>query len=137
MEESAIHSRSATNTDTDTASEGPVIVQENGYPSRYTCETNDAAAAALSTKTLQFQFDYEFVIKDPRESLVEVFYQDLPVLEYGMLWMMVQAIGLDTCKSSSSNALDQFATPDSTLETTRVVSLASTRKDIMDPTVGA
>lgn len=124
----------------------PTILEENGYPARYTCEGSDGGEATeidtTTTKTLQFQFDYEFVMKDPREDLIEVFYEDLPVLEYGILLMAVQAIGLDTCNLGNQR-ISQWRPADSNLQGTtsmieesHVVSLSSSRTDVLDPTVG-
>jgi hypothetical protein len=132
----------------------PTILEESGYPASYACEGSDSEATEIdttTTKTLQFQFDYEFVMKDPREDLVEVFYEDLPVLEYGILWMAVQAIGLDTCNldnqeisqwrpagtDASSNAFGgKLQGTNSMIEESHVVSLSSSRTDVLDPTVG-
>jgi hypothetical protein len=114
----------------------PTILVEKGYPASYTCMGSDISEGAgadtdatTTTKTLQFQFDYEFVMRNPREDLVEVFYEDLPVLEYGILLMAVQAIGLDTCKLDGQN-ISQWS------EESHVVSLASSRADVLDRTVG-
>jgi hypothetical protein len=122
----------------------PTILVEKGYPASYTCEGSDVTEGDTdtTTKTLQFHFDYEFVMKDPRENLVEVFYEDLPVLEYGILLMAVQAIGLDTCNLDNQN-ISQRRLADGNLQGTRamieeshVVSLMSSRTDVLDPTVG-
>lgn len=131
--------------------EQPIILEEShGYPASYTCDGPDLVlseedigtdtASTTTTKTLQFQFDYEFVMKDPREDLVEVFYEDLPVLEYGILLMAVQAIGLDTCTLDNQDISQWRAVgtegTSSMIQESHVVSLASSRTDVLDPTVG-
>jgi hypothetical protein len=126
---------------------GPTILEGNGYPASYTCEGVSMSEGAdtdtsITTKTLQFQFDYEFVMKDPREDLVEVFYEDLPVLEYGILLMAVRAIGLDTCNLDNQR-ISQWRPADgnlkgtsSPIEESHVVSLTSSRTDVLDSTAG-
>jgi hypothetical protein len=126
----------------------PTILEGNGYPASYTCEGSDSSEVTdtdidtTTTKTLQFQFDYEFVMKDPKEDLVEVFYEDLPVLEYGILWMAAQAVGLDTCTLDNQD-ISQWrpvgadaGNDESMIEESHVISLASARTDVLDPTVG-
>jgi len=144
-------SNTALDSSNDRSPNDPEITIENGYPAVYSCQ-DDIVVEGEDTRTLQFQFDYEFTMKDPRESsLVEVFYQDLPVLEWGILLMVVQAVDLGPCNlQQQQRAIRKFATDtesdtDATTDTTsgrqsafdtRVVSLASTRKDVVDPTVG-
>jgi hypothetical protein len=123
----------------------PTILEENGYPASYTCKapgSEGTDADTTTTKTMQIQFDYEFVMKDPREDLVEVFYEDLPILEFGILRKAVQAIGLDTCNLDNQRikrwrpADGNLQGPGSMIEESHVISLASSRPDEIDPTVG-
>jgi hypothetical protein len=146
---------SSSTTDT-TAENSPIIVEHRGYPITYTCNGSDNGegdtdtTTSTNTKTLQFHFDYEFVMKDPRESLVEVFYEDLPVLEFGILWSAAQAVGLNTCNLEDQD-IGQWrpigaddANGDgrrlqgsrSMIEESHVVSLSSMRTDVIDPTTG-
>jgi hypothetical protein len=149
-------SSSGSTTDT-TAESAPTIVEHRGYPITYTCDgpddgegDTDTTTTNTNTKTLQFYFDYEFVMKDPRESLVEVFYEDLPVLEFGILWSAAQAVGLTTCNLEDQD-IGQWrpigaddANGDgrrlqgsrSMIEESHVVSLSSIRTDVIDPTTG-
>jgi hypothetical protein len=126
----------------------PTILEDHGNPVSFTCEAPVISSVEKkdtdtdATKMLQFQFDYEFVMKDPRESLVEVFYEDLPVLEWGILWMAVQAVGLDTCILDNQDIQKWRAGGGRRLQGTRsmieeshVISLSSTRTDVLDPTV--
>ena len=132
----------------------PTILEESGYPASYACGAQDSEVTEIdttTTKTLQFHFDYEFVMKDPREDLIEVFYEDLPVLEYGILLMAVQAIGLDTCNLDNQNIIQwrpagtdaknkanggNLQGTTSMIKESHVVSLSSSRTDVLDPTVG-
>jgi hypothetical protein len=146
---------SSRTTDT-TAENAPTILEHRGFPITYTCDGPDSGEGdtdvdtTTTTKMLQFTFDYEFVMQDPRESLVEVFYEDLPVLEYGILLRAVQAVGLDTCNLEDQD-ISQWrpvgadgANGDgrrlqgsrSMIEESHVVSLSSIRTDVIDPTIG-
>jgi hypothetical protein len=120
----------------------PVIEEHNGYPATYTCDAPEGGY----TKTLQFQFDYEFVIKDPMESLVEIWYQDLPALEWGILARVVQVIGLESCSFDEQQGIREWRPVgadgsanmigNSMFEESRIISLSRSRADELDMTVG-
>lgn len=116
---------------------GLVVREEYGIPVEFACpvpsilEPREAAAVDSDVRTIDVNFSYEFAILDPRESIEEVMEQDLPNLEYGILYLVAKSIGLLKCELQRQN-VSSWATDvltDSTNTEPYIVSLSSGAND--------
>jgi hypothetical protein len=84
----------------------PVIDEAVVEQSLLAADTSSSLSSATNATTTQHQqqqaltllFGYEFAVIDPREPVGgEVIHQDLPFLEYQLLYYVADAIGLHQC----------------------------------------
>jgi hypothetical protein len=123
------------------------IERANGLPITVTCSSN-ATATSGEKRAVILEFDYEFEIVDPKEDLAEVMKQDLPKLEFFILYYLAQETGLLECDldrqaippipmDGSSGAMSPTSIVNgSTVLNVEIVSLSSTSTDARDWTVG-
>jgi hypothetical protein len=124
------------------------VEQANGLPITVTCTSNSTVAATDRRRGVIMEFDYEFAILDPKEELAEVMKQDLPALEFFILYYVAEETGLLECDferqaiqplpgdnsngaSSTTSMVNGVAVLD-----VDVISLSSTSHDTRDWTVG-
>jgi hypothetical protein len=103
-----------------------------GYPYSYTCEREDEASNTPVVSTTIF-FDFEFVLPDPEELFEEVFVQDLPKVEYGILNQLIKVTGVHKCdleKQLTDPWLQDNYVGDPTV---LVLGLTSFEPDTVDP----
>jgi hypothetical protein len=117
----------ATNGSRDPVPSRPLL---NGYPYQYACPVNQ------STKSVQLIFDYEVVFRGNSSTAPEFWTKDLYALEWGLLYMVADRVGMRSCNYSQQDGLT-FPAQDRVLpneEPPRIVSLMSTRQDAPDMT---
>lgn len=123
----------------------PEIERANGLPITVTC-TNSTSNTEASRKAALIEFDYELAIVNPNEHLAEFMKQDLPSLEFFLLFYVADEAGLLECNlerqviapTQTGAAGDVSAISGIDLERLNVdiVSLSSTSTDTRDLTVG-
>jgi hypothetical protein len=115
----------ATNGSRDPQPSRPLL---NGYPYSYACPTNE------TTKGVQLIYDYEVVFRGTSPTSPEFWAKDLYALEWGLLYMVADRVGLRNCNYSRQSDLNfpsrrhlkaDYLPP-------RIVSLMSTRQDSPD-----
>jgi hypothetical protein len=83
------------------------VREREGYTTSYVCKLSPTAAlnqtdamqrtVNMTIHTTFLLFDFEFVQYDPHEGLDEVFMQDFPKVELGILYRMASIAGLLDC----------------------------------------
>ena len=99
------------------------VREHGGYTTMYSC--SGGADDSESMKETTLLFDFEIVIPNPEEPLIEVIVQDFPKVELGILFRMAQITGLyPDCDLITNQLSDPFETLTDTLsagtETTRL-----------------
>jgi hypothetical protein len=88
------------------------IIVEDGLPVEYSCPWESrgmlltqrsnsvprSGTAANDLRTIEIVYSYELAVIDPNESLEEVMVQELPTLEYAILYMAAKATHLLKCE---------------------------------------
>jgi len=100
------------------------------YPSSYECESN----GNLSVDTTTLSFAFEFIVAHPNEPIDEILVQDLPLLEYGILYRIGYASGILRCEFSEQ-AVDPWllsTNNTSSANQSLVVALASNPSTLSD-----
>ena len=121
------------------------IREENGIPVEFRCplpalnksKLNDVAPSdgllagnETTYRKIEINFEYEFAILDPQESIEEVMDQDLPNLEYGILYLVAKSTGLLKCNlKNESIASWGPSDPTSSRQDLYLVSLSSGLSD--------
>jgi hypothetical protein len=92
-----------------------IIREENGIPVEIACPLplpkistteswrRNTTADITQLNSVDVKFSYEFAILDPKESIEEVIEQDLPSLEYGILYLVAKSTGLLQCDLKNQN----------------------------------
>jgi hypothetical protein len=121
------------------------VVKVNGYPVSLSCrEKNSSSSSQVASKSAipsttfkneslldsTIEFDYELLLPDPREDIVEVLQQDLPKWEFFLLYYVADDIGILGCDIGKQNI---NGTEGSSVD---VVSLSSYGTDVIDNRVG-
>jgi hypothetical protein len=122
------------------------VQRSDGLPVIMTCNSNSTSSAQAAAKmhrlNATIEFDYEFAVIDPGEDVVEVMKQDLPYLEFFILYYVAEQTGVLKCDLASQ---DVFLFGDKSLISATqadarpkadVVSLSSVATDTRDLTVG-
>lgn len=123
------------------------IRRENGLPIDYTCplrllEFNSSSLllSAGSTsgdelQSIEIGFSYAFSVVDPNEGIEEVIEQDLPALEYSILYLVAQSMGILKCdfENQNINLWSGIESRNVTSPNSYVVSLSSYQMDSVDP----
>lgn len=112
-----------------TDSLSPEREYRNGY--LYSSKCRDTSGGVEEVKTLALEFDYEFALPNPGEPFAEVQWQDLPVVEFGMLHRMNQVTGVESCDFTAQLEDPWLQSAGSGLH--RVVGLNSGAKDTLHP----
>ena len=108
----------------------------NGLPVSLSCQPkNSTNVTAVNTSSSlldsTIEFDYELMLRDPRENVVEVLLQDLPKWEFFLLYYVADDIGILGCDIEKQNITN--STEESSVD---VVSLSSYGTDVIDNRIG-
>lgn len=124
----------------------------NGLPVSLSCKENHTASSSSSqvpsssssqnndTRTTldsTIEFDYELILRDPMEDLVEILQQDLPKWEFFLLYYVADDIGILGCdlqkKKQNITAITNSSQEEKEWD---IVSLSSYGIDVVDTRVG-
>jgi hypothetical protein len=118
------------------------VEKNNGLPVSLSCtrDANSSTKVTASNDTRQvldstILFDYELMLRDPMENLVEVLQQDLPKWEFFLLYYVADDIGILGCDIDNQNIIGYDAKTGNATSVD-VVSLSSYGTDVVDNRVG-